>query len=63
MNDRDRQEVEDLIAKLDIMSAFRELPEAAREELARDLGPYLYSRQQALRKPENTYTPRWTLDM
>lgn len=60
----DERRIEDMIAaKLDIMSAFRDLPEAARESIANDLGPYLYSRQQSLRKPENFYTPRWTVDM
>ena len=60
----DERKIEEIVAqKLDLMSAFRALPDAAREEIARDLDAFLYSRQMALRKPENTYTPRWTQAM
>lgn len=61
---QDEQRIEDLIAeKLDIMSALRDMSDEAREQIARDLEPFLYSRQEALRKPKNTYTPRVTMGM
>lgn len=62
LNDRDRREIDELIAqKLDLVSAFRDLPEDAREQIAEDIERYLYSRQPHLRKPENFYTPRITI--
>src|SRR3990167_41408 len=58
-----RVEIEQIIAaKLDILSAFRDLDVSTREMLAREIEPFFYSRQEALRRPENTYTPRWTND-
>src|SRR3990167_11513675 len=57
-------EIEQIIAaKLDILSAFRDLDVSTREMLAREIEPFFYSRQEALRRPENTYTPRWTANM
>ena len=63
LTDNDRREIDELIAqKLDIMSAFQNLPADVQERFAIDIEPFLTARQKALRKPENTYTPRWTVD-
>ena len=60
----DKAYIDEAVAtRMDIMSAFRDLPEAFKEEIAADIGAYVDQRQRALRKPENTYTPRWTVDM
>lgn len=63
MNEQERDEIVELVTqRLDIMSAFRDLPADVQERFAQDIEPFLISRQKALRKPENTYTPRFTVD-
>lgn len=57
-----QRELEQLMAqRYDILSAFRDLDRPQRELLAAEIEPFFYSRQEALRKPKNVYTPRWTL--
>ena len=54
----DLKTVEDLIAaRIDLVSAFKDLPENERELIAADIERFLYARAPHLRKPENFYTP------
>ena len=63
----DKREINDLIVtQLEAESfaaKFTNASEADREEIAHALTMFMSGRQASLRRPENTYTPRWTQDM
>src|SRR4051812_26874930 len=62
LSEDEKREVEQILRdKADILSAFKNLDVAQLEQLGQDIEGFLYERQAALRKPKNTYTPRWTL--
>ena len=62
LNQKDLETIEGLIAaKTDLVTAFRNQSDQAKELIGQEIEGYLYARQRALREPENTYTPRITI--
>ena len=66
LNEQDRQEIDRMIAdRLEadgIVSILTSLDERQKEQLAQALSRFMSDRYQALRRPENYYTPRWIND-
>lgn len=65
LTDNDRKEIDERIANqleaMSIVDLIGVTDERDREEIAGDISRFMFDRQQALRSPKNTYTPRYLL--